>query len=197
MKLDTIFGGNDLLLSLIVTSVDNTATDDGDSSNELSKDSPSVLCFDAILETKTADDDLLLLSLLTPTVDNNTVDDGNTASKLSEDAINVLCSGVTLDSDLSEDIFTFLWSDDTLELTIKDDELLLSLLTLKRSEDACNEVVSKTDLSADESSTVLSSEVLLEAIIEDKDTVTPLLTPKAEDFTTDDAPSTDDLSEDS
>ena len=197
MKLDTIFGCNDLLLFLIVTSVDNTATDDGDSRTELSKDSPSVLCCDAILETETADDDLLLLSLLKPTVDNNTVDDGNTPSKLSEDAINVLCSGVTLDSDLSEDIFTFLWSDDTLELTIKDDELLLSLLTLKRSEDACNEVVSKTDLSADESSTVLSSEVLLEATIEDKDTVTPLLTPKAEDFTTDDAPSTDDLSEDS
>ena len=111
-----------------------------------------MLCFDATLETKTADDDLLL-SLLTTKVDKDATDDGDTANELSKDALSVLSSDVTLDSILAN------W------------ELLLSLLLPTVDEGTSKEGDTNSDLSED-SLTVLCSDGRLDRLkvtIEDND----------------------------
>ena len=89
-----------------------------------------MLFFDAKVETKTADDDLLL-SLLTTKVDKDATDDGDTANELSKDALSVLSSDVTLDSIVAN------W------------ELLLSLLLPTLDDGTSNEGDTNSDLSED------------------------------------------------
>ena len=89
-----------------------------------------MLCFDATLETKTADDDLLL-SLLTTKVDKDATDEGDTANELSKDALNVLSSDVTLAS------------------IVANCDLLLSLRLPTVDNDTSNEGDTNSDLSED------------------------------------------------
>ena len=115
VTLETKTADEDLLvLSLLTSKVNNNATDDGDTANELSKYPLNVLCSDAILDS-IVDKKNLLLSLLPVTVDESTINEDDT------------------DSDLSEDSLPALWSDGILEASIEDDDLLLSLLTFKDS----------------------------------------------------------------
>ena len=105
--LETKTADDDLLLSLLTTKVDKDATDEGDTANELSKDTLSVLCSDVTLASIVPNRELLL-SLLLPTVDDGTSNEGDTNSDLSEDSLTVLCSDGRLDR---------------LEATIEDDDL--------------------------------------------------------------------------
>ena len=93
-------------------------------------------------------------------MDDGTNNEGDTNSELSEDSLTVLCSDGRLDR---------------LEVTIEDDDLWLSLLTLKVGENATDKGDPNADLS-DDTSTVLCSEVLLDTTMEDGDTMTVLLT---------------------
>ena len=153
------------MLSLLTTKVDKDATDDGDTGNELSKDALNVLSSDITTDSIVANRELVL-TLLLPTVDDGTSNEGDTNSDLSEDSLTVLCSDDRLDR--RERL-------DRLEGTIEDDDLWLSLLTLKLGENATDEGDPNIDLS-DKTSTVIFSEVSLDTTMEDGDTLIALLT---------------------
>ena len=99
-------------------------------------------------------------------MDDGKSNEGDTNSDLSEDSLTVLCSDGRLDR--RERL-------DRLEATIEDDDLWLSLLTLKLGENATDEGDPNIDLS-DKTSTVVSSEVSLDTTMEDGDTLIALLT---------------------
>ena len=102
VTLDSIVDNNDLLLSLLLATVDESITNEGDADSDLSEDSLTLLWSDGTLKL-TIEGDKLLLSLLTLKVGKNPCDKGDTNTDLSaDDSPTVLCSKVLLETILKD-----------------------------------------------------------------------------------------------
>ena len=96
VTLDSIVANRELLLSLLLPTVDDGTSNEGDTNSDLSENSLTVLCSDGRLDRleATIEDDDLSLSLLTLKVRENGNDEGDPNPDLSEDTSFALCSEV-------------------------------------------------------------------------------------------------------
>ena len=98
VTLDSIIANRELLLSLLLPTVDDDTSNENDTNSDASEDSLTVLCSDGRLDRLevTIEDDDLWLSLLTLKVGENASDEGDPNTDLSDDTSTVLCSKVLL-----------------------------------------------------------------------------------------------------